>query len=97
MYEKAHIGIYLEFQSSYSNKAEDEIIPPFDYFCKHFGGILSHYILLTLLWNKVVISQLCRGRLWTEEKQHLQEQRAVGYRARICKLERFFVCQAKSS
>ena len=25
MYEKAHIGIYLEFQSSYSNKVEDEI------------------------------------------------------------------------
>ena len=29
MYEKAHIGIYLEFQSSYSNKVEDEIIPLF--------------------------------------------------------------------
>ena len=25
MYEKAHIGIYLAFQSSYSNKVEDEI------------------------------------------------------------------------
>ena len=58
MYEKAHIGIYLEFQSSYSNKVEDEIIPLFDCFCKHFGGILSHYILLILFWNMIVSIQV---------------------------------------
>ena len=97
MYEKAHIGIYLEFQSSYSNKVEDEIIPLFDCFCKNLGCILPHYILLILLWNKVVISQLCRGRLWTEDKQLLQEQRAVGYRGRICKLKKFFICQAAAA
>ena len=58
MYEKAHIGIYLEFQSSYSNKLEDEIIPLLDCFCKHLWCILSHYILLILFWNKIVTIQV---------------------------------------
>ena len=42
MHEKAHIGIYLEFQSSYSNKVEDEIIPLFV-----SASILGVYYLIT--------------------------------------------------